>query len=213
MFTLCHSHHWYCAGNLYRLYCKVPLWTLVAEDPGTQGARALRASVLTQLSRNLSVSVPEGFRVVYITCRVSRYHDTFYYHIVGEDRGTGGWGLRENGRGQMEEGGGGGGWSEFWAGVPQKKKIRKKRGRGVGRKNGRGQVVEFPEGSRTAPHPHNSLSSRDSWVVNRIVTEVNHCSAALSVYMSIGPLSFESYHSSNEKKLINLSPPLVIAYH
>ena len=63
----------------------LPLWTLVAENPGIQGARALTATVLTQLSRNLSVSAPEGLRIVYITCRVSRYHDIlyfFYYHIA-----------------------------------------------------------------------------------------------------------------------------------
>ena len=77
VYTLCHSHHWYCTGNLYRLYWKVSLWILVAEDPGMQGTRALTATVLTQLSRNLSVSAPEGLRIVYITCRVSRYRDTF----------------------------------------------------------------------------------------------------------------------------------------
>ena len=77
VYTLCHSHHWYCAGNLYHLYWKVSSWILVAEDPSMQGTRALTATVLTQLSRNLSVSAPEGLRIVYITCRVSRYRDTF----------------------------------------------------------------------------------------------------------------------------------------
>ena len=62
--SLSHSHNWYCAGNLHLLYWKFSLWTLVAdhEDPGIQGARALTAIVLTQSSRNISVSAPEGLK-------------------------------------------------------------------------------------------------------------------------------------------------------
>ena len=64
VYPLYHSHHWYCVENLYRLYRKVYTCILVAEDPGTQGARALTARVLTKFSRNLSVSPPEGLTVV-----------------------------------------------------------------------------------------------------------------------------------------------------
>ena len=120
--------------------------------------------------------------------------------------GGGGGGHEEKWAGVRWVGPGGAKKSEFWAGVPEKK------GRGLGGKKWMGAGGWIAGVGGPAPLPillkknqtaANPLSSRDSWVVNRIVTEVNHCSAEYSIalyqYMYIGPLSFESYHSSNEK--------------
>ena len=117
--------------------------------------------------------------------------------------GVGEW--RKIRRGSDMRGEGAGKKSEFWAGVPEKNKGNK--GAGVGRKKmggGRGgggggggeylgvwgpyplssstilltENQEFLQWITTIANP---LSPRDSWVVNRIVTEVYHCSAEYSI--------------------------------
>ena len=185
----------------------------------TQGATTLAIMVLTLLSQNKTCKTQT---LVYGTC------EPLFLIILT---------LRKNGHGSDWRGAGGGGQKIWIVGGGTRKK-KDKRGRGLEGKEwvGAGGWIPGVGGPDPLSSPTillkenqeflqwititaNPLSSRDSWVVNRIVTEVNHCSAEYSIalyqyicHMYIGPLSFESYHSSNEK-LINLSPPLVIAYH
>ena len=132
----------------------------------------------------------------------------FYHHIVGENRGGGGggggqgvragWGWGRVGMGVGQMCGGAGASKKIWIlGGGTRKKIRKKGGGGWEEKIGRGQGVQTPLSSSTILLKENQeflqwitttanpLSRRDSWVVNRIVTEVNHCSAEYSIVLYV----------------------------